>query len=70
MLITADHGNCEEMLESTYNTSHTLNPVPVVLVGKLAAKLKNGTLRDVAPTLLTLLNLPIPTAMEGSCLLA
>lgn len=70
MLITADHGNCEEMHESAYNTSHTLNPVPVVLVGKPAAKLKNGTLRDVAPTLLTLLNLPIPTAMEGSCLLA
>ena len=74
MLITADHGNCEQMrdLETGQpHTAHTTNPVPLVLVddSRLSAKLSNGRLCDVAPTLLAMLGLAQPEAMTGRNLL-
>jgi 2,3-bisphosphoglycerate-independent phosphoglycerate mutase len=74
LLVTADHGNCEQMRDPVSggpHTAHTLNPVPVVIQGAPAGvtKLRNGRLADVAPTLLALLGLPQPAAMDGRSLL-
>ena len=73
-LVTADHGNVEEMLfpDGSRNTQHSTNPVPLVLVAKDASRfaLRDGGLRDVAPTLLELLGLPKPSRMTGSSLLS
>jgi 2,3-bisphosphoglycerate-independent phosphoglycerate mutase len=60
-IITADHGNCEEMT-GRWKTSHTLNKVPCILVGK-KVKLKNGKLSNVAPTILKLMGLKKPKEM-------
>lgn len=73
LFITADHGNCECMRDEGGNphTSHTLNPVPAVLVarGFEARQLHSGgALNDVAPTLLKLFGLPQPEAMDGNSL--
>ncbi len=73
LFITADHGNCECMRDEGGNphTSHTLNPVPAVLVarGFEAFQLRaGGALSDVAPTLLKLFGLPQPQAMDGASL--
>lgn len=68
LLITADHGNAEEMMDVKTNqplTSHTLNPVPLIYYGKKKLKLHKGGLADIAPTVLKLLNLPKPDAMKG-----
>ncbi len=69
MLLTADHGNAEEMLfpDGGANTQHSTNAVPVVLVGDGAGRwrLRGGELRDVAPTLLGLLDVPVPDRMTG-----
>jgi 2,3-bisphosphoglycerate-independent phosphoglycerate mutase len=74
LAITADHGNAEEEIDAGGNpiTAHTTNPVPLVLVanglrGTLAA---GGKLGDIAPTLLTLMGLPIPERMTGKNLFA
>jgi 2,3-bisphosphoglycerate-independent phosphoglycerate mutase len=74
LLITADHGNAEEMVDEAHHqphTQHTLNPVPVLLaVGpEWARRLNDGRLADVAPTLLELMGLPQPAAMTGRSLL-
>ncbi|MCX7932826.1 MAG: 2,3-bisphosphoglycerate-independent phosphoglycerate mutase [Rhodovarius sp.] len=73
VLITADHGNAEQMRDPETggaHTAHTLNRVPMVLVGgPPGAKLRDGRLADVAPTLLALLGLPKPAAMTGQSLL-
>jgi len=74
LFITADHGNCECMRDERGNphTSHTLNPVPAVLVAKgfEARQLRSGgALSDVAPTLLNLLGLEQPGVMDGKSLL-
>ncbi len=74
LLITADHGNAEQMRDpssSQPHTAHTNNPVPVVLAGAAAPTIDiaNGRLADVAPTVLTLMGLDIPGAMTGACLL-
>lgn len=73
MIVTADHGNCEMMVDPETggpHTAHTLNPVPVVLVGGPAnASLRDGRLADLAPTLLELMELPKPTEMTGESLL-
>jgi 2,3-bisphosphoglycerate-independent phosphoglycerate mutase len=74
LFITADHGNCECMRDEggQPHTAHTLNPVPAVLVGQgfEAVQLRSGgALSDVAPTLLGLLGLPQPEAMDGKSLL-
>ena len=69
LFIIADHGNCDVMWDSDKNpvTSHTTNPVPC-LITKKNIKLKNGKLADVAPTLLKLLGLEIPSEMTGEVL--
>ena len=72
LLIVADHGNCEQMLDyktGEPHTAHTTNPVPLVLVGKLNKKLKEGCLADLAPTMLELMGLEQPTEMTGHSLL-
>ncbi|UTS79173.1 2,3-bisphosphoglycerate-independent phosphoglycerate mutase [Phaeobacter piscinae] len=74
MLVTADHGNCEVMVDPDTggpHTAHTTNLVPVALVGGPAgAELRDGRLADLAPTLLQLMNLPKPDEMTGESLLA
>ena len=72
LLITADHGNAERMRSSDGSmphTAHTDGPVPAVLVGAGVLALRDGTLADVAPTLLDLMGLPAPAAMTGRSLL-
>ncbi len=73
MILTADHGNCEMMVDPETggpHTAHTLNPVPVVLVGgPVGASLRDGRLADLAPTLLQLMELPKPVEMTGESLL-
>ena len=74
MIVTADHGNCELMIDPVTggpHTSHTTNPVPVVLVGgPFGAKLRDGgRLADLAPTVLALMGLPQPPEMTGKSLL-
>lgn len=72
MLITADHGNCEELWDDQSNgphTAHSLNPVPVVLVGVDGVKLRDGGLSDIAPTLLSLMGIEKPASMSGTTLL-
>ncbi len=73
MIVTADHGNCEMMRDPETggpHTAHTLNRVPVLLTGGPAdAKLHDGRLADLAPTLLALLGLPQPEAMTGRSLI-
>jgi len=75
MIVTADHGNCEQMWDPVTNgphTAHTLNPVPVILFGGPAgARLRDGgRLADLAPTVLALMGLPQPAEMTGASLLA
>jgi 2,3-bisphosphoglycerate-independent phosphoglycerate mutase len=74
VVITADHGNSEEMFDETsgiMKTSHSLNPVPFCIVTKNRKKfeLKNGSLSDIAPTLLHLLELEKPSEMTGENLI-
>jgi len=72
LLVTADHGNCELMRDPVTggpHTAHTTNPVPVLLAGGGNAKLANGRLADVAPTMLALMELPQPKEMTGMSLL-
>ncbi len=74
LLITADHGNTDQMVDEAGNphTAHTMNPVPCVLVGDgfEGRRLRTGgALCDVAPTLLQLLGLPKPAEMDGQSLL-
>lgn len=70
-LITSDHGNSEKLLDDKNNpvTAHTTNKVPLILVGKEDAKLKDGKLADLAPTLLELLGLEKPAEMTGESLI-
>ena len=73
-LITADHGNAEQMLDPKTgqpHTAHTLGAVPLVYIAQDAgqAKLNDGALKDIAPTVLTLMGLPIPKEMEGHSLM-
>ncbi len=74
MIVTADHGNCEMMVDPETggpHTAHTLNPVPVALVGAPeGARLHDGRLSDLAPTILALMGLPQPEEMTGRSLLA
>ena len=74
LLITADHGNCEQMLDPETgqpHTAHTLNRVPVILVNGPpgANRLRDGRLSDVAPTVLELMGLAQPREMTGQSLL-
>lgn len=72
MLVTADHGNCEKMMDGVHpHTAHTLFPVPAILVNAPdgISKLNNGGLADLAPTVLHLLGLDVPKAMTGETLI-
>ncbi len=66
MLVSADHGNLEQMLDDDgiAHTQHTVGPVPLVYVGR-PATLQRGALRDLAPSVLALMGLPKPAAMSG-----
>ncbi|AZC15805.1 MULTISPECIES: 2,3-bisphosphoglycerate-independent phosphoglycerate mutase [Pseudomonas] len=72
-LITADHGNVEQMSDETTgqaHTAHTTEPVPFIYVGKRPLKVREGgVLADVAPTMLKLLGLPQPAEMTGKSIL-
>jgi 2,3-bisphosphoglycerate-independent phosphoglycerate mutase len=74
MIVTADHGNCEIMIDPETggpHTSHTLSPVPVILVGgPPKARLRSGRLADLAPTLLELMGLEKPPEMTGESLVS
>jgi 2,3-bisphosphoglycerate-independent phosphoglycerate mutase len=75
MIVTADHGNCEMMIDPVTggpHTAHTVNPVPVILVGgPEGARLRDGgRLADLAPTVLQLMGLPQPPEMTGKSLIA
>jgi 2,3-bisphosphoglycerate-independent phosphoglycerate mutase len=71
-VITADHGNCDHMLEDdgSVNTAHSLNPVPFVVTAPGARLGGEGILADVAPTILALLGIEQPPEMTGRSLLA
>jgi len=74
MILTADHGNCETMIDPDTggpHTAHTLNPVPVALIGgPEGAALKGGRLADLAPTLLHLMGITPPKEMTGEVLIS
>jgi 2,3-bisphosphoglycerate-independent phosphoglycerate mutase len=70
--LTADHGNSDYMIneDGTPNTAHTLNPVPIFIIdSEWRGKLKPGKLADVAPTILTMMDIPIPPEMTGDILM-
>ena len=72
LLITADHGNAEQMIDYATgepHTAHTTNPVPFILVGKEDAKLKPGRLADLAPTMLDIMGLEKPKEMTGESII-
>lgn len=73
MIVTADHGNCETMIDPETggpHTAHTLNPVPVILIGgPSGVSLRDGRLADLAPTLLALMGLEQPSEMTGESLM-
>jgi 2,3-bisphosphoglycerate-independent phosphoglycerate mutase len=72
VFLTADHGNADYMVneDGTPNTAHTLNPVPLFVIDKeWRGSLQAGKLADIAPSILTLMGLPIPSEMTGNPLL-
>ena len=72
LLITADHGNAEQMIDyktGEPHTAHTTNPVPLILVGMENAKLREGRLADLAPTMRDIMNLEKPAEMTGESLI-
>lgn len=70
MIVTADHGNCEVMIDENdaVVTSHTTNPVPFIICDKKYS-VKNGKLGDIAPTILQILGIKIPEEMTGKSLI-
>ena len=71
-IIIADHGNADNAINSddTPNTAHSLNPVPCIYVTENKdAKVENGVLADVAPSILHIMGLPQPAEMSGKCLI-
>ena len=72
LIITADHGNAEQMIDyktGEPHTAHTTNPVPLILVGMENVKLKEGKLADLAPTMLDIMGLEKPEEMTGESLI-
>ena len=69
-IVTADHGNCDHMLEpdGSPNTAHSLNPVPLIVTAEGVELREHGILADVAPTALEFLGIPQPEAMTGRSL--
>ncbi len=70
LMIIADHGNADYAVndDGSPNTAHSLNPVPCILVSKDYSKISNGILADVAPTILKIMNIDIPSEMTGKVL--
>ena len=71
LIITADHGNCDIMMQEdgTPCTTHTTNKVPLIITKQGLALKEEGKLADIAPTILSLLNLPKPKEIEGDSLI-
>jgi 2,3-bisphosphoglycerate-independent phosphoglycerate mutase len=71
VLIIADHGNADKAIneDGSPNTAHSLNPVPCILVSDDYRSVKEGILADVAPTLLTIMGVPVPKEMTGRILI-
>lgn len=75
VLITADHGNVEEVINlktKEIDTEHSVNPVPFIIIDKgiPARMLPYGALKDISPTILTLMGIPIPAEMTGRSLIS
>jgi 2,3-bisphosphoglycerate-independent phosphoglycerate mutase len=70
LVITADHGNCDHMLEpdGSPNTAHSMNPVPLIVTADVPGLREGGILADVAPTVLDLLGIEQPPEMTGESL--
>ena len=70
VVITADHGNSDNAVnaDGSPNTAHSMNPVPIFLLDDRYKEIKAGKLADIAPTILTLMELPIPKEMDGNIL--
>jgi 2,3-bisphosphoglycerate-independent phosphoglycerate mutase len=71
-LITADHGNAEQMQDAESgqaHTAHTSGPVPLIYVGRPAEAIEGGILSDIAPTMLHLLGMDTPAEMTGKVLM-
>jgi 2,3-bisphosphoglycerate-independent phosphoglycerate mutase len=71
LIITADHGNADHMLEpdGSPNTAHSLNPVPLIVTADVPGLRGGGVLADVSPTVLDLLGLDQPGGMTGKSLI-
>ncbi len=71
VIITADHGNADRMIDNDGGpfTAHTTNPVPMILIGGKDRSLRSGCLADIAPTMLALLSLEKPSEMTGESLI-
>ena len=69
-MIIADHGNSDMMIneDGSPNTAHTINPVPIIVIDENVAKVKDGILADIAPTILKIMNINKPSLMTGDCL--
>jgi 2,3-bisphosphoglycerate-independent phosphoglycerate mutase len=73
IFLTADHGNADYMIneDGTPNTAHTMNPVPFFIIdNQWKGKLKEGKLGDLAPTMLTMMGIPLPKEMTGDILIS
>jgi 2,3-bisphosphoglycerate-independent phosphoglycerate mutase len=70
VVIIADHGNADYAVnpDGSANTAHSLNPVPIYLISDRYSNVKSGILADVAPTILTMMGLPVPPEMTGQSL--
>ena len=70
VLITADHGNSDHAVneDGSPNTAHSMNPVPIFLLDDKYKAIKDGKLADIAPTILKIMDLPIPPEMDGNIL--
>jgi 2,3-bisphosphoglycerate-independent phosphoglycerate mutase len=72
VIITADHGNAEQMIDRTTHqahTAHTLNLVPFLYIGRKANLVDGGALQDIAPSLLAMMGVPQPSEMTGKSLI-
>ena len=72
VIITSDHGNCEQMIDYTtkgIKTAHTVNPVSFIIVSDKKYKLRDGVLADIAPTILNILKIKQPKEMTGRSLI-
>jgi len=71
VLLTADHGNADYIIneDGSPNTAHTLNPVPLFIIdNQWKGKVSPGKLGDIAPTILKIMNIPVPEEMTGKVL--